>query len=64
MAHEHIIKRLYPGRLVEADTQESEKKRIKKALDEIKSAAGKLPLQAAMDISSAVMDIEGALAEL
>jgi len=62
VAHEQILSRFYPEALSEAK-EAAPKARIKLALVEIKNAAGKLPLQAGLDIASAVMDIEGALAE-
>ena len=57
--HEHILRRFYPA-LVEE--KPSGQRRIQDALDEIKAAAADLPLQQALDIGSAVMDIEAALA--
>ena len=56
------MRRYYPERVVE-DKSESVKKRIERALTEIKEAARNLPLQAALNVGSAVMDIEAALEE-
>lgn len=65
MAHTHIIDRFYPERsgLAEAERKNAGKTTIKKALKEIKKASAGLPAQAALDIGSAVMDIEDALAQ-
>ena len=57
--HDHIVQRYYPALCEDKPTGN---RRIEAALAEIKEAARDLPLQQAMDIASAIMDIEGALA--
>jgi hypothetical protein len=59
-SHDHIVRRYSPALMEEKPA--GDKRRIEAALKEIKEGVRGLPLQQAMDICSAIMDIENALA--
>ena len=60
-SHDHIVHRYCPALTEEKQT--GDKQRIEAAVKEIKEAVRGLPLQQAMDIASAIMDIENTLAQ-